>query len=182
MRKLIVQELVSIDGFFAGPNGEIDWHLVDDEYGEYAKDFLNSLDILLFGRATYQLMVSYWPTETNDFADIMNSIPKIVISKTLEKVDWQNTRLVNENIVEEITQIKQESGKDLAILGSADLASSLLNAGLIDEYQITVVPVVLGDGKPLFKDMHDRVNMKLLKSRVLHSGCIQLHYQPDGAE
>jgi len=125
MGKLIVQELVSIDGFFAGPNGEIVWHLVDDEYSEYAKDFLNSLDILLFGRATYQLMVSYWPTASNDIADIMNSIPKIVISKTLETADWQNTRLINENIAEEITQLKQEPGKNLAILGSADLASSL---------------------------------------------------------
>lgn len=97
-------------------------------------------------------------------------------------MDWQNTRLVNENIVQEVVKLKQQAGKDLAILGSADLASSLLNAGLVDEYQLTVVPVVLGEGKQLFKDMHDRVNMKLLKSRTLHSGCIQLYYKPVGAK
>lgn len=182
MRKIIVQELVSIDGFFAGPNGEIDWHNVDDEYGEYAKDFLNSLDVLLFGRVTYELLASYWPTASDDIAHKMNTLPKIVFSKTLMKVEWQNTRLVIENAVEEIKNLKQQPGKDLAILGSADLVSYLMNAGLIDEYQITVVPVVLGNGKPLFKDIHDRVTMKLLKSKTLRSGSVQLFYQPLGRE
>jgi dihydrofolate reductase len=180
MRKLIVQEMITIDGFFAGPNGEIDWHNVDDEYGEYAKNFLNSIDVLLFGRVTYQLMASYWPTASNDIAHKMNTIPKIVFSKTLKKVEWQNTRLVIEDVVEEIKNLKQQPGKDLAILGSADLASNLMNAGLIDEYQITVVPVVLGNGKPLFKDTHDRVTMKLLNSKTLRSGSVQLFYQPQG--
>jgi dihydrofolate reductase len=178
MRKLIVQELVTIDGFFAGPNGEIDWHNVDDEYREYAKDFLNSLDVLLFGRVTYQLMASYWPTASNDIAHKMNTLPKIVFSKTLWKVEWQNTRLVIENVIEEVKNLKQQPGKDLAILGSAALVSYLMNAGLIDEYQITVVPIVLGNGKPLFKDIHDRVTMKLLKSKTLRSGSVQLFYQP----
>lgn len=182
MRKLIVQELVSIDGFFAGPNGEIDWHNVDNEYSEYAKDFLNSLDVLLFGRVTYELMASNWPTASDDIAHKMNTLPKIVFSKTLKKVEWQNTRLIIENAVEEIKNLKQQPGKDLAILGSADLVSYLMNAGLIDEYQITVVPVVLGNGKPLFKDIHDRVTMKLLKSKTLRSGSVQLFYQPLGRE
>jgi dihydrofolate reductase len=183
MRKLIVQELVSIDGFFAGPDGEIDWHRVDDEYRDYAKDFLNSLDALLFGRVTYQLMASYWPTASNDIADKMNTLTKIVFSKTLEEVEWQHTRLVKENVVEEITHRKQQQGKDMAILGSADFASYLMHAGLIDEYHITVVPVVLGNGMPLFKNIHERVNMKLVKSRTLgSSGSVQLFYQLHGRE
>jgi len=180
VKKLIVQEIVSLDGFFAGSNGEIDWHRADDEYGEYAKEFLESVGTLLFGRATYQLMRSYWPTAAGGIADKMNTLPKIVFSKTLEEVDWENTRLVKENVVEAIAHLKLQPGKDLAILGSADLASYLLKAGLIDEYHITVVPVVLGSGKPLFKDIQDRVNMKLLKSNLLRSGSMQLHYQPLG--
>jgi dihydrofolate reductase len=183
MKKLIVQELVSLDGFFAGPHGEIDWHCVDDEYGEYAKDFLNSVDVLLFGRVTYQLLASYWPTASDDISHKMNTLSKIVFSKTLEKVEWQNTRLIKENVVEQITHLKQQQGKDLAILGSADLASYLMNAGLIDEYHITVVPVVLGNGIPLFKDIHESVNMKLLKSKTLNSsGNVQLFYQLNGRD
>ncbi|MFD2611052.1 dihydrofolate reductase family protein [Paenibacillus gansuensis] len=182
MRKLIAQELVSMDGFFAGPNGEIDWHNVDDEYSEYAKDFLDTLDVLLFGRVTYQLMEDYWITASGDIAHKMNTLPKIVFSKTLKNVGWQNTRLVVDHVVDEIKNLKSQSGKDLAILGSGDLVSYLMNAGLIDEYQITVVPVVMGTGKPLFKDIHDRVNMKLLKSKTLRSGSVQLFYQPLGRE
>jgi len=179
MRKLIVQEMVTIDGFFAGLNGEIDWHRVDDEYEAYAIEFLHSLDALLFGRVTYQLMASYWPAVTHGIANRMNSIPKLVFSKTLERADWQNTRLVQENVVEEITRLKRQRGKDLAILGSANLASYLLQAGLIDEYQLTVVPIVLGEGKPLFQKAHERQNMRLQKLRALRSGCIQLHYKPE---
>ncbi|MBS4196505.1 dihydrofolate reductase family protein [Lederbergia citri] len=178
MRKLIVQELVSLDGFFAGSNGEIDWHHVDDEYDEYAKGFLNSVDLLLFGRVTYHLMENFWPTATNDIAYKMNTLPKIVFSTKLEKVQWQNTRLIKENIVEEVKQLKQLPGKDMAILGSADLASYLMNAGLVDEFQITIVPVVLGNGKPLFKDIHDRVGMKLLRSKMFKSGNVLLYYEP----
>ncbi|MFK7694917.1 dihydrofolate reductase family protein [Paenibacillus sp. HJGM_3] len=181
MRKLIVQEFVTLDGFFAGPNGEIDWHIVDEEYDEYANRFLHSVDMLLFGKVTYQMMASYWPTAHHGIADFMNSISKVVVSTSLENAEWQNTRLVKENVVEEITRLKQQSAKDMAIFGSASLASTLLYADLIDEYQLTVAPVVLGEGKPLFRDVQDRINMKLLRTRTLQSGCIQLHYQPGAA-
>lgn len=177
MRKLIAQEVISLDGFFAGLNGEVDWHLVGDEYEEYAKKFLESLDMLLFGRVTYQLMASYWPTASGDIATQMNGHAKVVFSKTLKEAAWENTRLVSENAVEEIRNLKEQPGKDLAILGSADLASSLLNAALIDEYHLTVVPVVLGSGKPLFKDVHDRVKMKLKNVNTLRSGHVQLFYE-----
>ncbi|WP_243293066.1 dihydrofolate reductase family protein [Bacillus sp. FJAT-47783] len=177
MRKLIAQEVISLDGFFAGPNGEVDWHQVDHEYEEYAKEFLESLDMLLFGRVTYQLMASFWPTATGDIATQMNRHAKVVFSKTLKEASWENTRLVNENALGEIRKLKEQPGKDLAVLGSAELASCLLNAGLINEYHITVVPVVLGSGKPLFKDVHDRVKMKLKSVNTLGSGHVQLFYE-----
>ncbi len=183
MRKIILSNLVSLDGYFEGPNREIDWHNVDEEFNEYAIDFLNSVDTLLFGRVTYQLMASYWPTPTaieNDpiVADKMNSLPKIVFSRTLDKVEWENSRLVNENIAEEVSKLKQQPGKDLAIFGSSDLALTLIQHGLIDEYRIIVNPVVLGNGKPLFKGIKNRLNLKLLKTKVFRSGNVCLYYEP----
>ncbi len=183
MRKIILSNLVSLDGYFEGPNREIDCHNVDEEFNEYAIDFLNSVDTLLFGRVTYQLMASYWPTPTaiaNDpiVAEKMNSLPKIVFSRTLEKVEWKNTRLVKEAIAEEISKLKQQPGKDSAIFGSSDLALTFIQHGLIDEYRIIVNPVVLGNGKPLFKGIKDRLNLKLLKTKVFRSGNVCLYYEP----
>ncbi|HEX3640783.1 MAG TPA: dihydrofolate reductase family protein [Ktedonobacteraceae bacterium] len=183
MRKVIVSMMVTLDGFFAGPNGEIDWHVVDDEFNEYADDFLSSVDTLLFGRVTYQLMADYWPSPsatTDDpiIADKMNQLHKIAFSKTLEKVEWNNSRLVKGNITEEIAKLKQQPGKDMAIFGSGSIVSTLTQLGLIDEYRIMVNPVVLGNGKPLFKDIHDKLNLKLLRTKTFRSGNIMLCYQP----
>ncbi|WP_409271729.1 dihydrofolate reductase family protein [Neobacillus sp. SCS-31] len=177
MRKLIAQELVSLDGFFSGANGEIDWHIVDDEYTEYALDLLNSVSMLLFGRVTYQLMASYWPNESNEIAHKMNSLQKIVFSKTLESVVWKNTKIVSDSYIDEIQTLKQQPGKDLLILGSAELVSFLLNKGLIDELHLTVVPIVLGSGKPLFREMQNRMKITLFKSKTLGCGSVQLFYQ-----
>lgn len=179
MRKLIVQEMVSIDGFFAGRDGDISWHRADDEYEAYAIAFLRSVDCLLFGKTTYQLMASYWPTADGEVADLMNAIPKFVVSTTLDKAEWRNSRLISGAIVESIAQHKRLPGQDIAILGSGALVSSLLHAGLIDEYQLTVVPVVLGEGSPLFRNVPCPINLKLIKSNLLKSGCVQLHYQPE---
>jgi dihydrofolate reductase len=187
MRKIILSNMVALDGFFAGPNGELDWHVVDDEYNEYAIDLLSKVDTILFGRVTYQLMADYWPavamnpsTSKNDLeiADKMNNLPKIVFSKTLHKVEWNNSRLVKENIPEEISKMKQQAGKDMVILGSGSIVSSLMQLGLIDEYRIIVNPVVLGNGKPLFKDINDKLNLKLLNVRVFDSGNVILFYEP----
>jgi dihydrofolate reductase len=157
---------------------------VDEEFNELAIEQLNSADVLLFGRVTYELMASYWPTPaatTNDpiVADKMNGLPKIVFSKTLSSVEWQNTRLVKENIAEEISKLKQQPGKDLIIFGSSDLAATLIQHGLIDEYRIMVNPVVLGNGKSLFKGIHHKLDLKLLKTRTFSSGNVLLYYQPD---
>jgi dihydrofolate reductase len=183
MSKLFVFNLVTLDGYFEGPNRDISWHNVDAEFNEYAIDMLNSADTLLFGRVTYDLMASYWPTPDaieNDpiVAAKMNSLPKIVFSRTLEKVEWSNTRLVKDNIEEEIKKMKTQSGKDMALLGSGAVMLEFMQHGLIDEYRIMVNPVVLGNGNPLFKGIKDRLNLKLLTTRTFKSGNVLLCYQP----
>ena len=184
MRRIIFQNMVSLDGYFEGPNREIDWHLVDAEFNEFANDFLKSVDTLLFGRVTYEGMASYWPTEmaVHDdptIARLMNSLAKVVVSTTLKKVEWNNTRLIRENVIEEISRLKQQPGKDIAIFGSSDLAVSLIQAGLIDEIRIFINPVILGGGKPLFKGIKNRLKLKLLSTKVFQSGNVLLSYQPE---
>lgn len=183
MRKVILFNLITLDGYFAGPNGEIDWHNVDEEFNQFAEEQLNTLDVILFGRVTYEMMASYWPTPSaiNDdpiIANKMNSAPKIVFSKTLSGADWNNTRLIKGNIAEEIAKLKQQPGKDMAIFGSGNLASTFTNLGLIDEYRLIVVPVALGEGIPLFKDLQQKLNLKLTNSRVFKNGNVLLYYQP----
>lgn len=187
MRKLFAANLVTLDGYFEGLNRDISWHNVDAEFNEYAIDMLNSVDTLLFGRVTYELMASYWPTPDaikNDpiVAERMNNLPKIVFSRTLDKVEWHNTRLVKDNIEEAIQKMKKQPGKDMALLGSGSILTGLAQRGLIDEYRIMVNPVVLGDGKPLFKGIKDRLDLKLLKTRTFHNGNVLLYYQPAGKE
>jgi dihydrofolate reductase len=183
MRKVFLFMVVTLDGFFEGPNHEIDWHNVDEEFNEFAIHQLNEVDTLLFGRVTYEGMASYWPTQfakEDDpiVADKMNTVPKIVFSKTLEKAEWNNSRLVKEHIAEEVSELKQQQGRDLAIFGSSDLAVSFIQMGLIDELRIMVNPVVLGNGKPLFNGIHEKLNLKLLKTKTFRSGNVLLYYQP----
>lgn len=184
MRNVILSVQVSLDGFIARPNGALDWHLVDGEVNEYAKDLLNSLDILVFGRVTYQLMADYWPTATiNDpvearIAERLNTLPKVVFSRTMKKVEWNNSRLARGGIDEEILKMKQQPGRDIGI-GGTSIVAALAPLGLIDEYRILVVPVVLGRGKSLFKDITNNINLKLGKTRTFGSGLVLLVYQPE---
>jgi dihydrofolate reductase len=187
MRKVFLFMMITLDGFFEGPNHEIDWHNVDEEFNEFAIHQLDEVDALLFGRVTYQGMASYWPTQfakENDpvVADKMNTVPKLVFSKTLDKAEWNNSRLVKEHIAEEVSKLKQQQGRDLAIFGSSNLAVSLLQMGLIDELRIMVNPVVLGNGKALFKGIDDKVSLKLLKTQTFRSGNVLLYYQPINKE
>lgn len=182
MRKIIVSNYVTLDGFIAGPNGEIDWFVWDEEIAKYSRELLYSIDTILFGRVTYELMASYWPTAsptTEDpvIIDAMNNLPKIVFSKTLEKVEWKNSRLAKGNISEEIPKLKQQPGKDMVIYGSGSIVSTLTQLGLINEYQIFINPIVLGSGKPLFKSMNDRLNLNLLKTKTFHCGVVLLCYE-----
>ena len=183
MRKVILFNMVTLDGFFEGPNGEIDWHNVDEEFNEFAVHQVSTADGLIFGRVTYELMASYWPTpaaQADDpiVAEKMNTMPKIVFSRTLNTVEWNNTRLVKGDAAEEISKIKQQPGRDLLIFGSADLASNLTNLGLIDEYRIMVNPVVLGKGNPLFKDIKEKLNLRLLRTKTFSNGNVLLYYEP----
>jgi dihydrofolate reductase len=183
MCNLIAFEMVTLDGFFAGPNGEIDWHHVGEEFNEFATAQLDTLDALIFGRATYHLMASYWPTPavvTNDpiVAGKMNAIPKIVCSRTLEQAEWENTRLVTGDAAEALVQLKQQPGNDVAIFGSGTLVASLAPLGLIDEYRLMVNPVVLGNGRALFHGIQRAIPLKLLEARPFRSGNVLLRYEP----
>lgn len=184
MRKVIVSEMVTPDGFFAGPNGEIDWFLWNEETAKYAIDLISTVDTILFGRVTYELMASYWPfasapTDDPIIIDEMNNLPKIVFSKTLEKVEWKNTKLIKEIDAEEILKMKNQPGKNMVIYGSGSIVSTFTNLGLIDEYHLFVHPLVLGMGKPLFKNITDRQNLKLVNTKAFKSGVVLLNYQPD---
>ncbi len=184
MSKLIMFNLVTLDGFFAGPNGEIDWHRVDAEFNNFAIAQLNSAAGLVFGRKTYDLMAGYWPTDAaikDDpmVAGLMNSLPKIVFSRTLARADWNNTRLLNGNIAEEITRLKQSPGKDWLLFGSANLASTFTRLGLIDEYRLMVNPVILGSGQALFQGVPETMALRLANNKTFGNGNVLLSYQPD---
>ncbi len=183
MGKVFLFMMVTLDGFFEGPDHDISWHNVDEEFNEFAIQQLDEMDTLLFGRVTYEGMASFWPTqfaiETDPaVAGKMNSVPKIVFSRTLDRADWNNSRLVKEHVAEEVSKLKQEARGDLAIFGSSDLAVSLLQMGLVDELRIMVNPVVLGSGKRLFDGIGDKLKLKLLKTREFRSGNVLLYYQP----
>lgn len=183
VRTVIASEFVTVDGFFSGPNGEIDWHNVDEEFNQYAIELINSIDTMLFGRMTYEGMASYWPTPAATMDDPivagkMNSTAKVVFSTTLETAEWENTTLVKGDAGDEIAKLKQLPGKDMVIYGSGRLVSSLTRRGLIDEFRIFVNPVVLGSGVPLFRDMNDRVALRLTGTKTFKSGNVLLCYQP----
>ena len=183
MRKLFSFNMVTLDGFFEDPDHDISWHNVDAEFNEFAIEQTSAVDALLFGRVTYQLMANYWPTPTAIETDpivagLMNRLPKVVFSRTLEKAEWNNTKLIKDHIAEEILKLKQQPGKDLALFGSANLMSTLMQLNLIDEHRIMVNPVILGDGNPLFKRTNDKQNLKLIKTRTFGNGNVLLCYQP----
>ncbi len=182
MRRLILWNLVTLEGFFEGPKSwDIDWHetVWGEELEQLSLDQLKSADMLLFGRVTYEGMAAHWPSATGEVADLMNSIAKVVFSRTLERAEWRNTLLVNENAEEKVAELKQQPGKDMYIFGSANLASTLMQHGLIDEYRLAVAPLVLGGGSPLFKPSQDSTKFRLLEARPLKSGAVILRYEPE---
>ena len=186
MRKLIMWNMVTLDGFFEGTKSwDLDWHnyVWGDDLEKFSLDQLKTAGMLLFGRITYQGMAAYWTTaqgEQGEVANLMNSLPKVAFSHTLERADWQNTTLVRENAEQAVVELKQQPGKDLFIFGSATLCSSLMQAGLIDEYRLGLNPLVLGGGTPLFKPGLAQWKMRLLEARPLKSGVALLRYEPAG--
>ncbi len=183
MRKLIVFNLSSLDGYIAGENGDISWHNVDDEFQELAIAASASGNMLLFGRITYELMSAYWPTAEalkNDpvVAAGMNSSEKIVFSRTLDRAGWNNTRLVKEDMVGEVRRLKRDGGKDLTVLGSGSIVSQLAQEGLIDEFNILINPVALGRGKTMFEGLREKLALKLTGTRTFRNGNVLLKYVP----
>ena len=188
MRKLVLFLHASLDGFVEGPEGAMDigWVAYDADLEKHAKEILSTADTVLWGRGTYQMMHSYWPSvpsnpsaseHERNHAEWIEKTAKIVFSTTLDTVEWNNSRLVKENIEEEINNLKQQPGNDMVILGSPRFAHHLMQLDLIDEYKITVSPVLIGKGLPLFQGIKEKINLKLIENKTFDSGAIGLVYQ-----
>jgi dihydrofolate reductase len=187
MKKIVVFNMISADGYFAGADGNIDWHVVDDEFNTFALEQIEEFDTMLFGRVTYQLFESYWPDAAKDpqtgnddlkIANWINDHPKYVISKTLENLTWENSNLVKENIKTEIEKLKERNGKNVVIYGSGQIVSLLTNLHLVDEYRLMVNPVALGSGKNMFEGIEEKLKLKLLKTREFKTGTVLHCYEP----
>lgn len=183
MRKLNVFNFITLNGFYKGANDDINWHKHGVEENKYASEMLDTGSTLLFGRVTYEMMAAYWPTSfaINNDPDVargMNEAEKIVFSGTIKKTEWNNTRIINENIIEETKKLKQSAGNDLTILGSGTIISQFAQEGLIDEYKIMVDPVALSEGTPIFRGINRNLHLKLTETKVFKSGVILLCYKP----
>lgn len=182
MRKLVTWNMMTLDGYFEGPKPwELDFHALvwGDELEAFSLEQGESVGTLLFGRKTYEGMAAHWSKESGAIADFMNSVEKVVASRSLEKVEWNNSRLLQGQVPESVSALKQAPGKDIYVFGSAELTASLLHHGLVDEYRLCLVPVVLGAGNPLFKPADESLKMRLLETRPLTTGGIILRYAPD---
>jgi dihydrofolate reductase len=184
MGKIIYQMSISVDGYMAGPNGELDWQLVDDELHEHLNDQAADMRAFLNGRVMYELMAAFWPTADADpastppmvrFAGIWRDMPKIVYSRTLDRADW-NTTIVRDVVPADIRAMAEQDGRDLGV-GGADLAGSFMRHDLIDEYRLYVHPVVIGRGKPAFPTMDRRIDMRLVETRTFGTGVVLLRHQ-----
>ncbi|WP_407156690.1 dihydrofolate reductase family protein [Bradyrhizobium sp. STM 3557] len=177
MGRLVMWNLMSLDGFVEGPNRDISWH--EDVWGEELEQLsiaqLHEAGGLLFGRITYELMAGYWPKERGEIADFMNTVPKHVFSRTLARADWTNTQLFTGDVGATVARLKREIAKDIFLFGSADLAASLIAEGLIDEFRIAINPLLLGGGTPLFK-LGTRLKLKLTDARPLSNGVVIIRY------
>jgi dihydrofolate reductase len=181
--KLIMWNLMTLDGFVEGPNRDISWH--EDVWGEELEKLSIEQGLsaggLMFGRVTYELMANHWPGATGEVANFMNVLPKYVFSRTLTKSDWSNTQMFDSDVPGTVARLKRENTKDIFLFGSADLAASLMPDGLIDEFRIAVNPIILGGGTPLFKP-GERLKLKLLDSRTLSTGVVILRYSPTSSK
>jgi dihydrofolate reductase len=182
MRKLIVSAWVTVDGVFDADTMD-KWFIPYDsnDRQEYIREGIQASDAILLGRTTYEMLAPYWSSlKYNEMgiADNLNSLPKYVVSSTLKEATWNNSTIIKEKVVEEITRLKQQPGQEIQIEGSATLVQSLMEADLIDEYRFLVHPVLMGSGKRFFKDGMHTTGMKLVKTQTLDSGVILLCYQP----
>jgi dihydrofolate reductase len=182
MRKLKVYNSVSLDGYFTDANGDMSWaHKMDPEWQAFVAENASGGGELLFGRVTYDLMAGYWPTAAAQnnptIAERMNSLPKVVFSRTLNKASWSNTRLVKGDLLAEVRKLKEGPGPNMVVMGSGNIVAQLAEAGLIDEYQIVMNPIVLGEGRTLFDGVKTRLPLKLARSRTFGNGNAVLVYE-----
>lgn len=183
MRKLNVFNFVTLNGFFEGPNHDISWHRHGGEENKFSDDALQSEGILLFGRKTYEMMYSFWPTEMAaeqfpETAKGMNRSQKIVFSNTLKKAEWNNTKVIGGDIEAEMKKMKKSKELDMTILGSGSIVTQFADAGLIDEYQIMIDPVAIGKGTTLFSGLKNKLDLKLTETKIFKSGVVLLCYKP----
>jgi dihydrofolate reductase len=175
MGKLILSIMSSIDGYMEGPNKELDWHVWNGEMEKHMFNFLNhEVDTILLGRKSYELFAAYWPSSKESIAPAMNSLKKIVFSKTLQTTEWNNTTIIGDDIQSEITRLKQRGKKDLVLFGGVEITASLIKLNLIDEYQVIINPVVLGQGRPTFA-LEEKLNFKLVDLKRFNCGNV-IHY------
>jgi dihydrofolate reductase len=187
MRKIFLFMMVSLDGYFEGPDHDLSWHHVDSEFNDFAQEQMKEADTILFGKRTYQLMESFWPSKAGleddpEVAHLMNETPKVVVSSSLKSVKetkiWKHVRLIDNNVEDQIRSLKKQKGGDIILLASSNLCISLLAWELLDEIRIMINPVVIGKGTPLFQGIMRKVNMKLIKERKFGNGNVLLTYQP----
>jgi len=185
MRKIILSMHVSLDGFVAGPKGEMDWIKLDDEMFDLVGGFTNEADTALYGRVTWEMMDSYWPTAADkpnaskhdiEHSQWYNKVDKLVLTKTMRGKKADKVKFISDNIFSEINSFKQAPGKNVMIFGSPTAAHSLMEYNLIDEYWLFVNPILLGQGIPLFAEIKTRIDLKLLETKVFHCGVTALHY------
>ena len=186
MRKLVVFNHMSLDGYFTDANGDMSFaqnNIPDAEWDAFVASNAGGGGMLVFGRITYDLMVSFWPTPAAAVsmpvvAERMNNLPKVVFSRTMDKASWNNTKLVKDDMIGEIRKMKKEEGEHMAIFGSGSIVSQLAQEGLIDEYQILVDPVTLGKGRTMFEGIKEKLPLKLKKTRTFDNGNVLLCYEP----
>lgn len=186
MRKIVVSEMISLDGYFADSKGNIDWHIVEKEFNKHAINLLKNIDTILFGRVTYDLFENYWPNAAKDpktsasdleIAQRINDTQKIVFSKTMEKADWNNVQLEKEITREKITALKYKPGKDIVVYGSGTVVQKLTELELVDEFRLFIAPVYLGKGKSLLNNLKNPLKLKIATSEKLGSGVVMLCYE-----
>ena len=183
MRRLIVFNSVTVDGYFTGAGGDMSWaHNEDPEWNAFVEENASGGGVLVFGRVTYEMMASFWPTpfalqSYPLVAKQMNDAEKVVFSRTLDSVSWSNTTLVKGDLTTEVRKLKEAAGDDLVILGSGSIVAQLTDASLIDEYQIVVDPVVLGAGRTMFEGIKNKLKLKRVKTRTFNNGNVLLCYE-----
>lgn len=186
MRKLIVFNHISLDGYFTDANGDMSFARnanPDTEWDAFVASNAGRGGTLVFGRITYELMASFWPTpmaaeQMPVIAERMNNLPKVVFSRTLDNASWKNTKLVKVDLVGEVKRLKHAPGEDMVIFGSGSIVSQLTRERLIDEYQFVVDPVVLGKGRTMFDGVEEKLSLKLVQSRAFKNGNVLLYYEP----